>query len=104
MRFLSINVLLSRVFAAYLLGLTGLPAASANDALPPAVSQELRTAGIPMANVAVVVQEIGSNRALVSLNGSMPMNPASTMKLVTTYAGLELLGPAYRWHTDVYLD
>ena len=28
------------------------------------------------------------------------MNPASVMKLVTTYAALELLGPAYRWKTE----
>ena len=27
------------------------------------------------------------------------MNPASTMKLVTTYAALELLGPAFTWKT-----
>jgi D-alanyl-D-alanine carboxypeptidase/D-alanyl-D-alanine-endopeptidase (penicillin-binding protein 4) len=30
------------------------------------------------------------------------MNPASTMKLVTTYAALELLGPAYTWKTEAY--
>jgi D-alanyl-D-alanine carboxypeptidase/D-alanyl-D-alanine-endopeptidase (penicillin-binding protein 4) len=30
------------------------------------------------------------------------MNPASSMKLVTTYAALELLGPAYRWKTESY--
>ena len=30
------------------------------------------------------------------------MNPASVMKLVTTYAALELLGPAYRWKTEAY--
>ena len=33
-----------------------------------------------------------------------PMNPASTMKLVTTIAALDLLGPAYTWTTPVYLD
>jgi len=32
------------------------------------------------------------------------MNPASVMKLVTTYAALEKLGPAYRWKTEVYRD
>ena len=32
------------------------------------------------------------------------MNPASTMKLVTTFAALELLGPDYRWKTTAYLD
>jgi D-alanyl-D-alanine carboxypeptidase/D-alanyl-D-alanine-endopeptidase (penicillin-binding protein 4) len=30
------------------------------------------------------------------------LNPASVMKLVTTYAGLELLGPAYAWKTEAY--
>jgi D-alanyl-D-alanine carboxypeptidase/D-alanyl-D-alanine-endopeptidase (penicillin-binding protein 4) len=32
------------------------------------------------------------------------MNPASAMKLVTTYSALELLGPAFRWKTEAYLD
>lgn len=30
------------------------------------------------------------------------MNPASVMKLLTTYAGLDMLGPAYTWRTEVY--
>jgi D-alanyl-D-alanine carboxypeptidase/D-alanyl-D-alanine-endopeptidase (penicillin-binding protein 4) len=30
-------------------------------------------------------------------------NPASVMKLVTTFAALELLGPDYQWKTDAYL-
>jgi len=30
------------------------------------------------------------------------MNPASTMKLVTTYAALELLGPTFVWKTEVW--
>jgi len=32
------------------------------------------------------------------------MNPASTMKLVTTYAALHLLGPAYTFRTEVLAD
>jgi D-alanyl-D-alanine carboxypeptidase/D-alanyl-D-alanine-endopeptidase (penicillin-binding protein 4) len=32
------------------------------------------------------------------------MNPASTMKLVTTFAGLQLLGPNFRWQTILYAD
>ncbi len=32
------------------------------------------------------------------------MMPASTMKLVTTYAGLSILGPDYRWRTSAYSD
>jgi D-alanyl-D-alanine carboxypeptidase/D-alanyl-D-alanine-endopeptidase (penicillin-binding protein 4) len=30
------------------------------------------------------------------------LNPASTMKLVTTYAALDLLGPAYVWKTEAH--
>ena len=32
---------------------------------------------------------------------SKPMNPASTMKLVTTYSALHLLGPAFTFRTEV---
>ena len=32
------------------------------------------------------------------------VNPASVMKLVTTFAALDLLGPAFTWNTPVYVD
>jgi D-alanyl-D-alanine carboxypeptidase/D-alanyl-D-alanine-endopeptidase (penicillin-binding protein 4) len=32
------------------------------------------------------------------------MNPASTMKLLTTYAALDMLGPSYQWKTEAWLD
>ncbi|MBZ2187832.1 D-alanyl-D-alanine carboxypeptidase/D-alanyl-D-alanine-endopeptidase [Alcanivorax sp. JB21] len=32
------------------------------------------------------------------------LNPASVMKLITTYAALDLLGPAFRWNTWLYTD
>jgi D-alanyl-D-alanine carboxypeptidase/D-alanyl-D-alanine-endopeptidase (penicillin-binding protein 4) len=38
----------------------------------------------------------------MATNESVPMNPASTMKLVTTYAALNLLGPAYTWRTEAF--
>ena len=68
--------------------------------LPKAVAEALRAAQVPQSSVAIVVQEVGSARAALSLNASRSMNPASVMKLVTTYAALELLGPAYRWKTE----
>jgi D-alanyl-D-alanine carboxypeptidase/D-alanyl-D-alanine-endopeptidase (penicillin-binding protein 4) len=60
--------------------------------------------GIPSSAVAVVVQEAGAKRPTLAQNAGEAMNPASVMKLITTYAALELLGPAYRWKTEVYLD
>jgi len=72
--------------------------------LPASVDQGLRKAGIPGSNVAVVVQEVGAARPSLAVNAGVPMNPASVMKLVTTYSALEMLGPAYRWKTEVYAD
>lgn len=70
--------------------------------LPAGVNQALLAAKIPAANVAVIVQELGVHRESLRVNAAAPMNPASVMKLVTTYAALELLGPAYRWKTEAY--
>ncbi len=72
--------------------------------LPQPVRQALRTAGVPASNVAAWVQEVGAARPSVAARAATPMHPASVMKLVTTYAALELLGPAYRWKTEAYVD
>lgn len=70
--------------------------------LPTPVSDALKAAGIPQEHVAVYVQQVDAARPLVSLNAQKSMNPASVMKLVTTYTALEMLTPAYRWKTEVY--
>lgn len=76
--------------------------------LPSPVSEALGKAGVPQEAVAVYVQSVdkfaGERLTLVDHRAEQSMNPASTMKLLTTYAGLELLGPAYRWRTEVYRD
>jgi len=78
--------------------------AQAQFALPPPVAQALAAARIPPGSVAALVQEAGAARATLSVNAAAPMNPASVMKLVTTYAALELLGPAYRWKTEAWVS
>jgi len=92
-----------RLFKTFLLCLSLLPGA-AGAQLPKEVADGLRAADIPLSNVGVVVQEVGAARPSLTMNSHQPLNPASTMKLVTTYAALELLGPAYRWKTEAYLD
>jgi D-alanyl-D-alanine carboxypeptidase len=72
--------------------------------LPDPVLQALHKANIPLDAAAIEVREVDSPTSLISVNNQRGMNPASTMKLLTTFAGLEILGPAYRWKTEVYLD
>ncbi|MEO8333312.1 MAG: D-alanyl-D-alanine carboxypeptidase/D-alanyl-D-alanine-endopeptidase [Gallionella sp.] len=72
--------------------------------LPKTVRDELRRANIPLSSVGIVVQKTGAGTPLLSRNADQAMNAASTMKLLTTFAGLEMLGPAYRWKTQVFLD
>ncbi len=73
-------------------------------ALPSGVARAFLDAGVPLSSVAVVVREAGSTQSLFSQDPNRPMNPASVMKLITTYAALGLLGRDYRWKTEAYLD
>jgi serine-type D-Ala-D-Ala carboxypeptidase/endopeptidase (penicillin-binding protein 4) len=73
--------------------------------LPATVMAALARAHVPISSMSVVVERIGGGGVpLVAINANEPMMPASTMKLVTTYSGLSLLGPDYRWKTTAYAD
>ncbi|MGP1630249.1 MAG: D-alanyl-D-alanine carboxypeptidase/D-alanyl-D-alanine endopeptidase [Giesbergeria sp.] len=75
------------------------------SALPPAVAAALTRAGIPRdAMAALVVPVDGNQAARLAWRVDAPMNPASVMKLTTTFAALDLLGPAYTWRTPVYVQ
>ncbi|MEO8407245.1 MAG: D-alanyl-D-alanine carboxypeptidase, partial [Oxalobacteraceae bacterium] len=83
-------------------GLLAWAVASGAQALPPAVEDALQRAGISKAGVGIHVQEVSADAALLELNAAVPFSPASVMKLVTTDAALELLGPTYAWKTRAY--
>src|SRR5690606_13836065 len=90
--------LIASVLAAVAIGWGGAAAA----ALPPGVEAALRTAGLPAEAVSILVQEAAAERPVLAFNADRPMTPASVMKLVTTYAGLEMLGPAFTWTTEAF--
>jgi D-alanyl-D-alanine carboxypeptidase/D-alanyl-D-alanine-endopeptidase (penicillin-binding protein 4) len=82
----------------------GVAAFPATAALPRQVSRAFLDAKVPLNGVAIVVQEVSKKRPLFTHQPDRPYNPASVMKLVTTFAALELLGPDYSWKTFAYLD
>jgi D-alanyl-D-alanine carboxypeptidase/D-alanyl-D-alanine-endopeptidase (penicillin-binding protein 4) len=94
--------MIAKLLAVIALATASLPTLA--DGLPPTVLKALKAAQIPAASVAVVVQPVDAAAPLVAHNAGQAMNPASVMKLVTTYAALDLLGPAYTWKTTAWVE
>jgi D-alanyl-D-alanine carboxypeptidase/D-alanyl-D-alanine-endopeptidase (penicillin-binding protein 4) len=88
-------------FVAAFLGATAMAAAPVGI---PAVDAALARAKVPADALVAVVQEVGSARSRWAWQADRPFNPASLMKLVTTEAALDLLGPAWTWSTPVWLN
>ena len=82
----------------------GASAQESTGRMPPGVLQALAQAGIPESSVGIYVQDVQSERPVLALGDDRPLNPASTIKLLTTFAALDQLGPAYQWTTEIYTD
>jgi D-alanyl-D-alanine carboxypeptidase/D-alanyl-D-alanine-endopeptidase (penicillin-binding protein 4) len=72
--------------------------------LPPSVQSALAAAGLPPDAFVALVAPAEGGPPRVAHRIDVPMNPASVAKLTTTFAALDLLGPAYSWQTAVYFD
>jgi serine-type D-Ala-D-Ala carboxypeptidase/endopeptidase (penicillin-binding protein 4) len=86
------------------LSVTSLAWAQAKESLPASVSAILQRAKVPPSALHVYVVDTSNHRVFLQHEAQEPVNPASLMKLVTTTAALDLLGPAYSWHTPLYID
>jgi D-alanyl-D-alanine carboxypeptidase/D-alanyl-D-alanine-endopeptidase (penicillin-binding protein 4) len=74
------------------------------DDLPPGTRSVLTREQVPEAGVSIVVRDVANGVSLLELNPGVARAPASTMKLLPTWAALDLLGPAYAWKTRAYAD
>jgi len=63
------------------------------------VSRTLTAQGLPPSALSVVILDPDTGRVLVSELPDTPRGPASTIKTVTTFAALDMLGPTFVWHT-----
>ena len=88
--------------------------AKANDvsgSIPKVIASSLERNQIPKDSISIAVLEIEAAqngrygaKSVLEWRATEAMNPASTMKLLTTLSALDILGPKYRWHTNVYTD
>jgi len=85
-------------------GLPAMAPARADDIMrmPAAVAKQVRVQKISPDDVSLYVRKVTEPAPRVAFNAGVPRNPASTIKLLTTKAGLDILGPTYAWKTAVY--
>jgi len=79
-------------------------ASQINTTLPHNVQKALVAHKLTRDALSLVLLPLSGPGTPTLINADVPMNPASTMKLVTTYAALELLGPTHKWRTEFYTD
>jgi len=95
-RFLAPGARIVRAIGCFLLALLAAPGhaqSTVPPVLPESVAAELRAARVPLNAVAITLVPLSGSGITMAINEHQSMNPASTMKIATTLAGLELLGP-----------
>jgi D-alanyl-D-alanine carboxypeptidase/D-alanyl-D-alanine-endopeptidase (penicillin-binding protein 4) len=105
-----IKTLRSFVLATLFVPLAGLSvslplaAAPLTTVLPGKVQQALKASKLPDDALSLVMVPLNGPGTATVYNADVSVNPASTMKLVTTYSALEMLGPTYQWKTEFFTD
>ncbi|EHR71684.1 D-alanyl-D-alanine carboxypeptidase, serine-type, PBP4 family [Burkholderiales bacterium JOSHI_001] len=89
------------------LALKGLPTPELlkyQPVMPPALQELVSASQLPESSFGLhAVPVDGRGQPLVSLNAELPFQLASTTKVVTSLAALDLLGPQYRWRTYAFI-
>jgi len=78
--------------------------AQTGETLPKDVLAALQRAKLPAEALSVVLTDVDAPSPRLAHQARGLVNPASLMKLVTTQAAFDLLGPAYVWRTPVYVE
>ena len=90
------------IFLLALFAVTPLTAIATESELPLPVRSILKVRQLPEDTLSVHVTDLESGEIVIGWNDEVSRNPASTMKLITTLVALDVLGPSYRWQTDIY--
>ena len=77
-------------------------AAGSIGAVPAGITQLIASQRLPSSAVSFVVLDAESGRIVMSHNPDTPRSPASTIKTVTTFAALDMLGPTFVWQTRAW--
>jgi D-alanyl-D-alanine carboxypeptidase/D-alanyl-D-alanine-endopeptidase (penicillin-binding protein 4) len=59
---------------------------------------------IPENKLSIILEDSESGERLISINPSTTRSPGSVTKIFTAFAALDLLGEAYQWRTDAFIE
>lgn len=79
-------------------------AQTAAPAVPQPVAGWIAATAASPAKIGLIAIPVAGGAPLIEWNAMQALNPASTMKLLSTYVALTTLGPDYRWVTTAHLD
>jgi D-alanyl-D-alanine carboxypeptidase/D-alanyl-D-alanine-endopeptidase (penicillin-binding protein 4) len=78
--------------------------ASSLETIQTKIAQYLKRPGVRSADWGIEILDPTTNKVLLAVNPDKTFLPASVLKVVTTSAALEKLGPDFRFHTGVYTN
>jgi D-alanyl-D-alanine carboxypeptidase/D-alanyl-D-alanine-endopeptidase (penicillin-binding protein 4) len=78
-------------------------AAGSGTAVPAGITQLIGAQRLPSSAASFVIIDPDTGGVVMSHNPDTPRSPASTIKTVTTFAALDMLGPAFIWQTRAWI-
>ena len=82
--------------------MSSIPSVAA-DVLPQNIANVMQHRNLPAETLSIYVESLDTGEPVLAWNEAEPRNPASVMKILTTLVALDILGPTYRWETNLYV-
>lgn len=70
--------------------------------LPAKIQKIVNAYKVPSDAIGLIVQKLDEQAPRLALNPTIPRNPASSIKLLTTFIALDVLGPTHTWKSELY--
>ncbi len=98
------RILFPSLFASTVAVTVAVTAFAAPQLAPPPIQRVIEQGHLPYASVSYIVEDANTGAVVIERNPRIARGPGSVMKMLTTYAALDTLGPQFKWHTRALVD